>query len=112
MSHMKVRLRGKVLLEILARRNLSQNALARRAGLTSGHISQLLRGARNVSPRTRKRLLHALDGVPFDQLFSIRFRKGRDPRLAGENPFGMQSSNATAPAAKDDGACHIEDDGR
>jgi transcriptional regulator with XRE-family HTH domain len=53
----------------IARGNLSQNEVARRCGLTSGFLSQLLRGQRNPGPRTRARLLKALPGMSFDELF-------------------------------------------
>lgn len=52
----------------MARLNLSQNALARRCGLSSGFISQLLRGIRYLGPRTRAKLLEALR-FDFDDLF-------------------------------------------
>ena len=70
MSNMKVRVKTKVFREILARKNISQNGLGRVAQLTSGHVSQLIRGTRNASPETRKKILRELD-VPFDQIFRI-----------------------------------------
>ena len=74
---MTVRVRAKALLGILARRNMSQNGLARITGLTSGHVSQLIQGKRNVSPKTRTRILHCLGDVPFDEIFSISFGRRR-----------------------------------
>jgi transcriptional regulator with XRE-family HTH domain len=73
MANVAVRVRTRQLLTILAKKNMSQNSLGRGAGLTSGHVSQLIRGTRNVSPRTRKRLLQALDDVTFEDIFAIRF---------------------------------------
>jgi transcriptional regulator with XRE-family HTH domain len=70
-----VRIKQKPLLTILAKQNMSQNGLARGAGLQSGHVSQLISGKRNVSPDTRKKILQTLEGVQFDEIFAIRRRK-------------------------------------
>ena len=77
MAQMKVRLKTKPFLQILARQNMSQNSFGRWAELTSGHVSQLLSGRRNVSPKTRKKILAALPGVAFEQIFSDAFSKKR-----------------------------------
>ena len=71
----KVNIKPRALLTILARRNMSQNSLGRVADLQSGHVSQLISGKRNVSPETRTKLLKALDGVQFDEIFAIREQK-------------------------------------
>jgi transcriptional regulator with XRE-family HTH domain len=68
----KVNIKPKDLLMILTRRNMSQNSLARGAGLQSGHVSQLISGKRNVSPSTREKILRALEGIKFDEIFAIR----------------------------------------
>lgn len=52
----------------VARMNVSQNRLARRCGVTSGFMSQLLSGQRNAGPAVRARLLEQL-GLNFDDLF-------------------------------------------
>jgi transcriptional regulator with XRE-family HTH domain len=67
----KVKIKRKAFLRLLAVRNMSQNGLARGAGLKSGHVSQLIRGDRNVSPATRAKILAALNGVQFEDVFSI-----------------------------------------
>ena len=72
MSRIRVIIKAKALLEILAKRNMSQNGLARGSQLQSGHISQLISGKRNASPDSRQRLLNALPGVAFDDIFEIR----------------------------------------
>lgn len=71
MSQMKVRLKRRRVLEILAEKNMSQNSFGRWAELTSGHVSQLLSGKRNVSPEVRRKFLDAL-GVPFEEIFTMR----------------------------------------
>jgi len=73
----KVVLRAKNLLRILARKNKSQNWLAYRMEISSGYISQLITGARRPSPKMRERFLQVLDGVAFDELFDIKESNGR-----------------------------------
>jgi hypothetical protein len=53
----------------LARLNLSQNKLARKLGISSGFMSQALTGKRCVGPGTREKLMAALPGLAFDDLF-------------------------------------------
>jgi transcriptional regulator with XRE-family HTH domain len=69
----KVRLNADVVLPVLARKGLSQNALARQIGITSGYMSQLLRGRRCVGPglRARVTLAPSLRHVPYDELFEV-----------------------------------------
>ena len=55
----------------LARLNMSQNDMARRIGISSGHLSRLISGSRNPSPRMRSRLQEALDCPEFDKLFIV-----------------------------------------
>jgi len=52
----------------IARHNLSQNQLARRCGLSSGHLSTLLTGRRCVGPQARASLMRILK-LTFDELF-------------------------------------------
>ena len=54
----------------LEERHISQNELARRVGISSGYLSQLMSGARCPSPEVRRRLLRVL-GLDFDDLFTI-----------------------------------------
>jgi transcriptional regulator with XRE-family HTH domain len=67
----KVKIKKRALLILLATRNMSQNGLARVAGLKGGHVSQLINGDRNVSPVTRERLLKAMQPVKFEDIFTI-----------------------------------------
>ncbi|MCY3507108.1 MAG: helix-turn-helix transcriptional regulator [Chloroflexi bacterium] len=53
-----------------ARLSLSQNGLARRLGVTSGHLSLILSGRRRPSPELRGRMLSVL-GASFDDLFYV-----------------------------------------
>lgn len=49
---------------------LSQAELARRSGVSQGHISELERGDKKASPRTIKRLAEAL-AVPMPALMTV-----------------------------------------
>ena len=80
---MNVKLKALILKKHLARRNLSQNSFARRVGVTSGYMSQILCGERNPSPQIRERILQTLNtaqkllgqsAFAFDDLFKIRGR--------------------------------------
>lgn len=54
--------------QILLRRNISQNHLARRLRISSGYCSQILAGTRFPSPKVRARLMRELDS-DFDTIF-------------------------------------------
>ena len=68
-SCFRVRLRTEAVWELLNRLNLSQNQLARRVGIRSGYMSQLMSGQRFASPGVRQRLMDALGVSDFDVLF-------------------------------------------
>jgi len=67
----RVKLNQAVVLRAIARRNMSQNMLAIRAGTSSGYISQIMRGTRNPSPRMREKLQSVLAPLTFDDIFII-----------------------------------------
>jgi ribosome-binding protein aMBF1 (putative translation factor) len=67
----KVDVKTEVLLRILAKRNMSQNELARLCGITSGFISQLLSGQRKPSPEIRQKIMDVLNIKNFDLIFKI-----------------------------------------
>jgi transcriptional regulator with XRE-family HTH domain len=66
----KVRVNQDVVQIAMAKRNMSQNMLAIRAGISSGYISQLMCGTRYPSPRIRQKILDVL-GMDFDEVFVI-----------------------------------------
>jgi len=68
---LKVKLNQIAVLRAIARRNMSQNMLAIRAGTSSGYISQIMCGTRNPSPRMRERILTVLAPLTFDDVFII-----------------------------------------
>jgi transcriptional regulator with XRE-family HTH domain len=55
--------------KLLARRNFSQNSLGRAVGLSSGYVSQLIRGTRSPGPEVRKKLMAVFPDLSFDELF-------------------------------------------
>ena len=57
--------------ELLDRLNLSQNQLARLAGISPSHLSYLMNGVRSPSSRVRRRLMEALGVDDFHRLFII-----------------------------------------
>ena len=67
----RVRVNPRTLWDVIARQNISQNELARRLGITSGYMSQLVCGTRCPSPRLRRKMLGHLDSLTFDDLFIV-----------------------------------------
>ena len=67
----RVKLNQVAVLRAIARRNMSQNMLAIRAGISSGYISQIMCGTRNPSPRVREKLQDVLAPLTFDDIFII-----------------------------------------
>jgi transcriptional regulator with XRE-family HTH domain len=75
----KVRLNGDFVALLLARRNMSQNSLAKLLGLSTGYMSQLMNGDRYPSPRLRRRILQTLNPLSFDDLFIVEHVNEQDP---------------------------------
>ena len=69
---MKVRVKAEKIRKILAERNISQNMLAIYIGTTSGYLSQMVTGKRNPSPNMREKILKALRGYQFNDIFEIK----------------------------------------
>lgn len=67
---MRVRLKRASVEAMIARRNLTKTALARKIGMHRTHLSDLLAGRTHPGPKTRQRLLDALGGS-FDEFFEI-----------------------------------------
>jgi transcriptional regulator with XRE-family HTH domain len=79
----KVRLNQAAVLSAIAKRNMSQNMLAIRAGTSSAYISQVLRGVRYPSPAMRRKLQDALAPLTFDEIFVIEEGKTDGPDSRG-----------------------------
>ena len=69
----KTKLRRVAVWEIMDHLDISQNELARLAGMTSGHFSLLMNGERSPSPKARNQLQQALGVTDFDSLFFIEW---------------------------------------
>lgn len=69
---LRVKLREEKIERLLARKNLSQNWLAKRIEVSSGYMSQLMNGVRYASPRVRAKLQEVFIDSTFDELFRIR----------------------------------------
>ena len=66
----------------LAKKNLTQNGLARKIKVTSGFMSMMMTGKRQASATTRRRILQCLRGYTFDDLFIIEQSKDGDGHQA------------------------------
>jgi transcriptional regulator with XRE-family HTH domain len=65
----KYALKQKTVQRLLARKNLSQNWLAGRLKISSGYMSQMLTGKRNLSPEMRRKFLEYFEHLTFEDLF-------------------------------------------
>ena len=74
----KVKLKRESLELNLARKNLSQNWLAKQVGISSGYMSQLLRGERCPSPEIRCKILQQFKDKKFDDFFVLNGWKGKN----------------------------------
>lgn len=75
----RVKLNGAAVSRLLARKNTTQNALARQLGISSGGLSLLISGQRCPLPETRKKILRRLRELKFDDLFIIEEQADSDP---------------------------------
>ena len=70
----RVRLDARAVWDYLTRRNISQNELARLAELSPSYLSELVAGTKSPQAGTRRKLLAAMDGRTFDDLFIVERR--------------------------------------
>ena len=75
----RVKVRREAVWELLDQLGISQNELARRCGITSGHLSLLINGRRCPSPMLRRRLMQELGVDDFDTLFIVEWMDGQEP---------------------------------
>ncbi len=68
---LKVKVKANDIERLLAKRNLSHNAFAERLGISSGYMSQLVRGERYPSAELRAKILRSLRGTSFDDIFQV-----------------------------------------
>jgi transcriptional regulator with XRE-family HTH domain len=67
----KVCLRRKNIITLLAKLNRSQNSLARDMDISSGYMAQLLTGTRNPGPKMRVKIMRVFRRHKWDYLFEI-----------------------------------------
>ena len=77
--------------ELLDQLEISQNQLARLAGISPGHLSLLMNGKRSPAPAVRRRLMKALGVDDFHRLFIM------------ERPAGGSGGRPSASKRKKDG---------
>ena len=70
-SRQRILLNAPALWKRLDLLNMTQNELARRAGVTSGYISLLVGGKRCPSPELRRRFMEILGVTDFHELFIV-----------------------------------------
>ena len=68
---LKVLVKQREVERFLTRHNLSQNAFAERLGISSGYMSQLMRGTRYPSAELRAKIIRSLKYINFDEIFVI-----------------------------------------
>ena len=78
----RVWLNANAVWELLDRLDISQNQLARLAGISLGHLSLPMNGKRSPAPAVRRRLMQALGVDDFHRLF-IMERPAAAVRNAG-----------------------------
>ncbi len=66
---LKVKLKGREVRKMLAQKHMTQNWLANKIGVTSGHMAQLLNGDKNPSPKTRVKIQTYFKEKAFEELF-------------------------------------------
>lgn len=69
---MRVYLNTEAIKRKLIRSNLSQGYLAKKIGICTGYMSQLMDGSRHPSAKIRKRLMNIFSESSFDDLFIIK----------------------------------------
>ena len=69
----RIKLRPAPVWELIGRRNMSQNELARRAEISSGYLSQLISGRKCPSPEVRRKLQAALEVDCFEDIFVMEY---------------------------------------
>ena len=67
----RVRIKVDAVYDILDRLHMSQSDLARKAGLSTGYVSQVISGKRVPSPPVRQKIQRALGVDDFDELFEL-----------------------------------------
>jgi transcriptional regulator with XRE-family HTH domain len=68
---LKVALKAETVRVLLAKKNLTQNWLAQKLGISTAYMSQMLNGKRYISPKMRERFQGYFNHLGFDDLFEV-----------------------------------------
>jgi len=68
---MKIYLNGREIRFVMMIRNMSQNKMATKIGITRPHFNKLLMGYANPTSETRKKITNAFKGIAWDRLYTI-----------------------------------------
>ena len=68
---LKIMLNREFVEKVLARRNISQNGLAKRLRISSGHMSLIMNGDRYISAKIRRRICRYFRHYDFNDIFII-----------------------------------------
>jgi len=66
-----------VIWEYLMKENLAQNELAKKLGISSGYMAQLMGGSRSPSPKLRRKMLDVLNPLSFEDVFVLSDEENR-----------------------------------
>ncbi len=67
----------------LAKKNLTQNGLAKKLKVSSGYMSLMVSGKRYASAAVRRRILQCMRGYTFDDLFIIEANRDGNGNKVG-----------------------------
>ncbi len=67
----RLRVNNVTIWRYVMRENISQNELAKRLGISSGYMAQLISGSRSPSPKLRRKMLGILSPLSFEEIFLI-----------------------------------------
>jgi transcriptional regulator with XRE-family HTH domain len=81
---LKIMLNQEFVEKVLTRRNISQNGLAKRLRISSGHMSLIMNGDRYISAKIRRRICRYFRRYDFSDIFIIvEDDKGNDDNKSG-----------------------------
>jgi transcriptional regulator with XRE-family HTH domain len=81
-----LRVNSFVVWEYLTKKNLAQYELAKRLGICSSYMAQLMNGSRSPSPKLRRKMLSILSPLSFEELFLLSNREDRSEKQSTTLP--------------------------
>jgi transcriptional regulator with XRE-family HTH domain len=80
MRHVELKVLGDAIRQLRLAHSLTAEQLAEKCGLHRTYISDVERGARNVTYLTLQRMAHALDTTVSDLTYNFEFAASRHPK--------------------------------